>query len=352
MGNRKIDQLPQFSGDTSGVHVVMNNASNTTTYTVTKETLLDGNNTFHGNQVVSGSLSISGTTTLGGDIVPLSPRGATLGTLELPFADIFVSSGSINIQSDVINGPNTTISNIGGNLLISAGGMRLVGDASFIAQTGSFQYISGSMEQVGNYTQTGNYVMNGNKTITGSLSIKSGSAFPQSTGSSLVTYNQTTGQFAHTSYKSALTPLLQGAGFYSTVTQSGSANVSSSFKFNNNITTDEIQIVSGSRIVCPTPATYNIQFSIQIVQGSGESDVVVWLKKNGSNVPDSASHIYVPSNKKVLVALNLWDQTTNPNDYYELAYQSNDNGTTYQYIGPSGNLPGSPSVILTINQVK
>jgi hypothetical protein len=351
MSNRKIDQLPNYTGDTSGVHVVINNSSNTTTYTVTKETFLDGNNTFHGNQIISGALSISGTTTLGGNIIPLSPRGATLGTFEKPFADIFVSSGSINIAG-IPGQPNTTLSNVSGAILISAGGMQLVGSASFVAQTGSFQYISGSMEQVGNYTQNGNYTIIGNKTITGSLSIQSGSAFPQSTGSSLVTYNQTTGQFAHTSYKSTLIPLLQGAGFYSTQTQSGSANVSGSFTFNNNITTDEIQIVSGSRIVCPTPATYNIQFSIQIVQGSGESDVVVWLKKNGSNVTNSASHIYVPSNKKVLVALNLWDQTTNPNDYYELAYQSNDNSTTYQYIAPSGNLPGSPSVILTINQVK
>jgi hypothetical protein len=167
MGNRKIDQLPQFSGDTSGVHVVINNSSNTTTYTVTKETFLDGNNTFHGNQIISGALSISGTTTLGGDIVPLSPRGATLGTLELPFGDIFVSSGSINIQSDVLGDPNTTISNNSGNLLISAGGMRLIGDASFIAATGSFQYISGSMEQLGDYHQTGNYELVGNKIITG-----------------------------------------------------------------------------------------------------------------------------------------------------------------------------------------
>jgi hypothetical protein len=510
MSNRKIDQLPQFTGDASGVHIVMNNSSNTTTYTITKETLLDGNNTFHGNQVVSGSLSISGTTEFGGDLVPRTARGATLGTEERPFRDLYLQSASINIQSDIIGGRNATISNADGNVTIQAAGFQLK-SGSFVSfevdelgfsrintptitttqaglmivgssdgsiqpaggiSTGRMVHITGNdgtsarftMDafgtnsfasfvgrsargtaasplplQVGdiiarisatgwaesgyNTTNTGgpvtsidfvatdNFTHNtygnkiqlytspsgsgniarklsaevdstglnlptgsdfkiggnsytaslattgsntfvGNETITGSLYIQSGSAFPQSTGSSLVTYNQTTGQFAHTSYKSALTPLLQGAGFYSTVTQSGSANVSSSFKFNNNITTDEIQIVSGSRIVCPTPATYNIQFSIQVVQGSGESDVVVWLKKNGSNVTDSASHIYVPSNKKVLVALNLWDQTTNPNDYYELAYQSSDNDTTYQYIAPSGNLPGSPSVILTINQVK
>jgi cytoskeletal protein CcmA (bactofilin family) len=175
MGNRKIDQLPQFSGDTSGVHIVINNPSNTTTHTVTKEILLDGNNTFHGNQVISGSLEITGTTTLGGNIVPKTARGATLGTLSNPFADIYVSSGSINIAG-VPGQPNTTLSNVSGNILISAGGMQLVGSGAFNAATGSFQFISGSMEQIGNYTQTGNYVMNGNKTITGSLKI-TGSGF-------------------------------------------------------------------------------------------------------------------------------------------------------------------------------
>jgi hypothetical protein len=510
MSNRKIDQLPRFSGDTTGVHVVINNASNTTTHTVTKEIFLDGNNTFHGNQVISGSLSISGLTEFGGNLVPRTAKGATLGTLERPFREIYIQSASINIASDIPGGRNAAISNADGNVTIQAAGLQLksgsfvsfevsetartiirvpnipagdIGALSIIGNTsGSYQPVTnaGGMIHItsndgvssritsdafgttafaayvgrkargtaanplpvqsgdtltrisaigwtgpdygftmssslttaptsldvialenfttssfgtvfkffnsplGNTTRvlsatidttginipngsdfkkggtsytaslatTGSNTFVGNQTITGSLNIQSGSQFPQDTGSSLVTYNQTTGQFAHTSYKSALTPLLQGAGFYSTVTQSGSANVSSSFKFNNNITTDEIQIVSESRIVCPTPATYNIQFSIQVVQGSGESDVVVWLKKNGSNVTNSASHIYVPSNNKVLVALNLWDQTTNPNDYYELAYQSSDNDTTYQYIAPSGNLPGSPSVILTINQVK
>jgi hypothetical protein len=122
------------------------------------------------NTIISGALSISGITTLGGSIVPLSPRGATLGTLELPFADIFVSSGSINIAG-IVGQPNTTLSNVSGNILISAGGMQLIGSGAFNAETGSFQFISGSMEQIGNYTQTGNYTMTGNKTITGSLNV-------------------------------------------------------------------------------------------------------------------------------------------------------------------------------------
>jgi cytoskeletal protein CcmA (bactofilin family) len=91
--------------------------------------VLNGGNTFNGNQTISGSLFVSGSSEFGGDLVPLFARGATLGTELRPFKGVFVSSGSISIASDVIGDPSTTISNVGGNLLISAGGMRLIGDA-------------------------------------------------------------------------------------------------------------------------------------------------------------------------------------------------------------------------------
>jgi hypothetical protein len=131
-----------------------------------------GSNIFNGDQIITGSVFISGATEFGGNLVPKESQGATLGTSERPFKGIFVSSGSINIASDIPGDPNTTLSNIGGNILVSAGGMKLVEPGnSFIAETGSFQYISGSMTQVGNYTQLGNHTLTGNSTISGSLSI-------------------------------------------------------------------------------------------------------------------------------------------------------------------------------------
>jgi hypothetical protein len=115
---------------------------------------------------LGGNLLVTGTTTLGGNIVPKTARGATLGTLANPFADIFVSSGSINIAG-IPGQPNTTLSNVSGNILISAGGMQLVGSASFVAQTGSFQYLSGSFKNVGTFTQVGATIITGALAISG-----------------------------------------------------------------------------------------------------------------------------------------------------------------------------------------
>ena len=180
--------------------------------------------------------------------------------------------------------------------------------------------------------------------------ISNNSAFPQATGSALVAWNASTGKLTHTTYQSALPALFDVGAFYSTITQSGSANVSGSFRFDNTIPINSIS-VSGSNITIPKAGYYNFQFSIQLVQGSGAADVAVWLKRNGGNVANTATYVTVPSNHKNVLALNLWDSGS-VGDVYQLAYQSDSNNTTYQYIAPTGNIPGSPSVIMTVNQVR
>jgi hypothetical protein len=104
-----------------------------------------GSNIFTGNQTISASLYVSGTTELGGNIIPATPRGATLGTSERPFADIFIQSASIHIQSDISGTIDTTLSNVSGNIQISAGGMQLLGSGSFNAASASLNYISGNV---------------------------------------------------------------------------------------------------------------------------------------------------------------------------------------------------------------
>jgi hypothetical protein len=130
--------------------------------------VLNGGNNFSGSQSISGSLVVSGQSEFRGDLVPLTAKGATLGTLERPFRDIFIQSASINIQSDTPEAPNTTISNVDGNLLISAGGMKLVGSASFIAVTGSFGYLSGSFTHIGSQFNEGDTVTTGSLRVSGS----------------------------------------------------------------------------------------------------------------------------------------------------------------------------------------
>jgi hypothetical protein len=80
---------------------------------------------FIGDVSITGSLFVSGTTELGGDIFPQTPQGATLGTSEKPFREIYLQSGSISIESDTPGDPSAFISNFNGNVDIKAAGFSV-----------------------------------------------------------------------------------------------------------------------------------------------------------------------------------------------------------------------------------
>jgi hypothetical protein len=84
---------------------------------------------------INGNLTASKNVTVGGNIEALGTT-STLGTLEKPFKGLFISSGSLSIASDTLGQdiPAAVLSNVRGNLEISAGGLKLVGnDQAFIA---------------------------------------------------------------------------------------------------------------------------------------------------------------------------------------------------------------------------
>ena len=335
--------------------------------------------TLNGDYTISGSLFISGTTEFGGNLVPKFPSGSTLGTLERPFREIFVSSGSINIASDITGEPNTSISNVEGNLLISAGGMRLVGDASFIAATGSFQYISGSMTQVGNYTQQGNYVMVGDKTISGSLRI-SGSGYINThriltdldsgsyaiTGSNTFSGSQSISGslyvsgsvYANDEFYINGNKLFNYAQFSDSTTQSGSANTAHSMKFNTTDFAHEISVVSGSRLTVANTGLYNIQFSAQMDNSSNTNELVdIWFALTGSNIANSNTSVAINKAQagnfgKTIAAWNYMLPLSASN-YVEIKWSATGNGIILAATGSQSNptRPAVPSVIATITQI-
>jgi hypothetical protein len=83
---------------------------------------------------INGNLTASKNVTVGGNIEALGST-STLGTIEKPFKGLFISSGSLSIASDTLGQdiPAAVLSNVNGNLQISSGGVKLLGDADFIA---------------------------------------------------------------------------------------------------------------------------------------------------------------------------------------------------------------------------
>jgi hypothetical protein len=126
----------------------------------------------HSINVDGGYVTASGILTAG-DIIPSNPS-ASLGTVEFPFKDINISSGSISLANADPLIEAVVLSNVNGNLDVSSGGIRLVQEnSSFIAPTGSFSYLSSSFKQVGDRLLIGNDIISGSlqvvNGITGSL---------------------------------------------------------------------------------------------------------------------------------------------------------------------------------------
>ncbi len=67
----------------------------------------------------------SGITVGDGSITPTTPQGATLGTAEKPFRELYLQSGSISIESNTPGEPSATISNFSGNVDIRAAGFSV-----------------------------------------------------------------------------------------------------------------------------------------------------------------------------------------------------------------------------------
>ena len=361
-------------------------------HTYTGSVLISGSETITGDLTVSGNLFIRYQTELGGNIVPHSPRGATLGTLERPFSDIFVSSGSINIAG-IPGDPNTTLSNVGGNILVSAGGIRLVEPGnSFIAVTGSFQYLSGSFTHIGaqfnegdivttgSLQVSGSTVMIGNNTMTGSLRI-SGSGFINNrrvltdldsgsfatTGSNRFNGNQTiTGSLTLSSgsalnindgfYVNGNKQFNYGA-FYDTRTQSGSANVSHSIQFNSTDYSAGVTISNNTRIVLANVGIYNIQFSAQLdrITTTGVDKIDIWFRKQGLDIPNTNTSVTISGNAntaKIVASWNIYLQL-NAGEYVQLMYSVTD--LQIKILAQAENLivphPATPSVIVTIEKI-
>jgi len=121
--------------------------------------------------------------------------------------------------------------------------------------------------------------------------------------------------------------------------------------YNNQISLDA---TDSSKVVFAVSGFYNIQFSIQLLNGKSSIDnVTLWFRQNGVDIPNTAGIATVPIGPgttlgAIIVAWNLVIPIT-AGDYIQLMMAS-DSGDTVAGTYPPGTAPVhpvSPSVILT-----
>jgi hypothetical protein len=144
--------------------------------------------------------------------------------------------------------------------------------------------------------------------------------------------------------------------FYDTTTQTNPvASAVNLMKVNS--TYDDAETVFSvtrdtNKIYVAETGVYNIQFSAQLDKtGGSATDVFIWIRVNGTNVPHSASKVVIDGPNAELVAAWNWMLTLVAGDYFEIAWQSADTGVVLLAQAASGNIPEIPSVIVTVTWV-
>ena len=141
--------------------------------------------------------------------------------------------------------------------------------------------------------------------------------------------------------------------FYDTTTQNAvGVNTYQPVTINTTDISNQVSIANSSHIVVANSGIYNIQFSLQIDKSQGSlAHVYIWLKKNGVDVPNSASEIAVQGTASEAIAAWNFVVSASANDYYELMWSSTDDHIQIKARTASGVVPAIPSIILTVVSV-
>jgi len=269
--------------------------------------------------------------TVSGDIVPTTPQGATLGSIDKPFAELYLQSGSISIESDTPGDPSALISNVDGNLEISVGGMTLIeSGSSFTAPTGSFDQLSAGLQE--------GYMWVGDSTNTNT-------AIP--TGSFVQTSQ--TGSFVESAYIS----------LYSSASQQLAVSGAAQPVTSTSVWTQKgVNLVSGSQLVMEKAGTYQFNFVAQVQNTENAvHDSYFWVKYNGSNFPNSATQMSLLARKNdstpsaQLMTVDIVGVAQNDNDYIELYWTGDSSTIRLNETPANGPVPETPSVIANIIRV-
>jgi hypothetical protein len=305
------------------------------------------------------SVSSSNLVVSGGGIFS-NVTGSLLGTASfaqsssIALTASFLPIGTYNVTSSWANNYNET------DPVFTAKSGSFTTTSSFNSFTSSYTTGSFSGSFTGNFFGTASFTTSSSYAITASYALNGG--VTQLLAGSNISLSPTNGlgQVTITSTgggSSFNTATGSYGSFYSTITQTNVAGTARSMSLNITDITNGVSI-SGSTnpyntyIKTENPGVYDIQFSAQVDKtDSGTDEIWIWLRKNGSNVSDSATSLQLVGNGAHYVA--AWNFFVNAaaNDYFQLMWYSPDANVRLHAEAGFGVVPGIPSLIVTANRV-
>lgn len=140
--------------------------------------------------------------------------------------------------------------------------------------------------------------------------------------------------------------------FYSTVTQTAaSVHVPQAMTLNTTDIAKGISITNNSRITFEKDGVYDIQFSSQFLHSTGNEKLVnIWISKNGSSIPNTNTRLNIPNGDYLVAAWDFIVEVT-AGQYVEIMWETDNTNITMRADPLSGDIPATPSVIVTVMQI-
>ena len=147
--------------------------------------------------------------------------------------------------------------------------------------------------------------------------------------------------------------------FSSYTTQSTTANTATLLTLSNTDFSNQVSLVTGSKITTAVAGIYNLQFSVQIENfDNAPQDAFIWLKQNGTDIVGSTGIVGMPARKSALDPfhdIKGWNYflSMNAGDYVQIYWSPTIATVTIPTYAASGTptKPSTASVVATLSFV-
>lgn len=144
------------------------------------------------------------------------------------------------------------------------------------------------------------------------------------------------------------------------VTQTAaSSNTGYAMKFRTMDLSNQVTVVSDTRITFTNAGIYNLQFSSQFQNtDNAQHDVTIWLRLNGTDVSGSAGFVQIPARKSAGPGneghlITSWNYLldVSAGQYYEIVWSTtNHTNITMQFYAAGSPPPSTASTLFTVTQ--
>lgn len=142
-----------------------------------------------------------------------------------------------------------------------------------------------------------------------------------------------------------------------TVQTIAAINTPYAVKFNTTDISNGVTVVSDgvnpTRITASTAGLYMLSVSNQYTSSnSSAQNIQTWLRKNGTDVPNSNSYITNTQNGATTIFATTYLVSLQAGDYVQVMWASSSTNVTLNNIAATGYSPAAPSTILTVTQIQ